>query len=117
MLAFLLKEDGGRSVAAEVPGASISAVNWAEAVEKAIEWEFDGPSIRRVFEGMGARVEPVDAEQAEFAARLRESTRHLGLSLADRICFALAAAHRAPLLTADRDWAKVDVGVEVRLIR
>ena len=116
-LAFVLGERGGDEVLAEIDGAAISAVNWAEIVEKAITADVDDRSLRRVFEELGARVLPVDAGHAEYAARLREPTRGLGLSLADRICFALAAESDATLMTADHVWAKVDVGVEVRLIR
>lgn len=116
-LAFVLDERGGEEVLERIDGAAISAVNWAEVVEKAMTANVDDRSLRRVFEGLGASVLPVDAEHAEHAARLREATRGLGLSLADRICFAVAAAHGAPVVTADRDWAKVDVGVEVQLIR
>lgn len=117
VLAFVLDEDGGRRVQGNATGASISAVNWAEVVEKAIESGVDESSMRRIFEGMGTAVVPVDAEQAEFAAHLREPTRSLGLSLADRLCFALAASRGSAVVTADRAWASVDVGVEVRLIR
>jgi PIN domain nuclease of toxin-antitoxin system len=116
-LAYFLGEAGGGEVLAEIDGAAISAVNWAEVIEKAITAEVNDRSLRRVFEEFGANVLPVSAEHAEFAARLREPTRALGLSLADRVCFGLAAAMEVPLMTADHAWAKVDVGVEVRLIR
>jgi PIN domain nuclease of toxin-antitoxin system len=74
-------------------------------------------SLRSEFESTGAQVVPVEAAHAEHAARLREATRFKGLSLADRICFALAASRNAAVMTADRAWAEVDVGVEVLLIR
>lgn len=117
LLAVLFDEDGGDLVRAEVPGAAISTANWAEVVEKAVESNVDDASLLRIFEGLGLIVVPVDVGQAEYAARLRQSTRALGLSLADRLCFALAADLQTPVLTADRDWSKVDAGVEVRLIR
>lgn len=101
----------------QIDGASISAVNWAEVVEKAITANVDDRSLRAVFEGLGASVLPVNAEHAEYAARLRERTRGLGLSLADRICFAVAADQDAAVVTADGAWSDVDAGVEVRLIR
>jgi len=100
-----------------IDGAAISAVNWAEVVEKAISANVDDQSLRSIFEGLGAVVLPVDADQAEYAARLHKPARGLGLSLADRICFALAASRDLPVMTADRAWAEVDVGVEVQLIR
>jgi ribonuclease VapC len=116
-LAFVLEERGGERVLDAIEGAAISAVNWAEVVEKAISVDVDDRSLRTVFEGLGAIVLPVDAEHSEYAARLRKTTKGLGLSLADRFCFALAASRNLPVMTADRAWAKIDVGVEVLLIR
>jgi len=116
-LAYVLGEDGGERVLAEIEGAAISAANWAEVMEKAITAKVDDWFLRSVFEDLGASVLPVNVGHAEHAARMHEGTRGLGLSLADRICFALAAALDLPVLTADRAWAKIDLGVEVRLIR
>lgn len=116
-LAYVLGEDGGERVLVKIEGAAISTVNWAEVMEKAITANVDDRSLRSVFEGLGASVLPVDAGHAEHAARMHEGTRGLGLSLADRICFALAASLGLPVLTADRAWAEIDLGVEVRLIR
>jgi PIN domain nuclease of toxin-antitoxin system len=116
-LAFVLEERGSDSVEDQLAGAAISAANWAEVMEKAISANVDDASLRSAFEAVGASILPVDAGQAEFAARLRAVTRGLGLSLADRVCFALAASLGSPVLTADRAWTEVDVGLEVRLIR
>jgi PIN domain nuclease of toxin-antitoxin system len=116
-LAYVLEERGGQRVLDALDGAAISAINWAEVVEKAISANVDDRSLRTAFEGLGAIVLPVDAEHSEYAARLRKNTKSLGLSLADRFCFALAASRNVPVMTADRAWAKVDVGVEVLLIR
>jgi PIN domain nuclease of toxin-antitoxin system len=116
-LAYVLEERGGEQVLDVIDGAAISTVNWAEVVEKAISADVDDRSLRSIFEGLGAAVLPVDADQAEYAARLHKPTRGLGLSLADRICFALAASRDSPVMTADKAWVEVDVGVEVQLIR
>lgn len=50
-------------------------------------------------------------------ARLRAATRHLGLSLADRACLALAQRLKLPVLTTDRAWAQLQIDVEIRLAR
>jgi PIN domain nuclease of toxin-antitoxin system len=116
-LAYLFGERGGEAVLAELGSSVISAVNWAEVGQRAMALGAWTDSLRSEFESTGAQVVPVEAGHAEHAALLREPTRSKGLSLADRICFALAASLNSPVMTADRAWAKVDVGVEVLLIR
>ncbi|MEX2449121.1 MAG: type II toxin-antitoxin system VapC family toxin [Solirubrobacterales bacterium] len=117
VLAIVLDEDGGALVSAKLPGALISAANWAEVIERTIGSNADAAALRPAFEALGVSIVPVNVGQAEAAAHLRGPTRPLGLSLADRLCFALAVELRAPVLTADRKWSEVEVGVEVRVIR
>ena len=56
-------------------------------------------------------------EEDNPPVRLRTLTRVQGLSLGDRSCLALGLRLGRPVLTADRGWLAVDVGVSVRLIR
>lgn len=58
-----------------------------------------------------------DAELADAAASLRQPTRHLGLSLRDRACLALARSVNAAVITADRAWLGLDIGVRIEAIR
>jgi ribonuclease VapC len=49
--------------------------------------------------------------------QLRVQTRHLGLSLGDRACIQLAMMKRWPVLTADKSWPELSLGVDVQLVR
>lgn len=117
VIAAVRGEKGGEFVSPHLMGATISAVNWAEVVERITSLGVSGDGLRADFEGMGVRIAPVDAAQAELAAHLRPQTKSAGLSLADRLCIALGAERGSPVLTADQAWADLDLGVEVRLIR
>lgn len=117
LLAMIHREPGGSEVAASMSRASISAVNFAEAVSKLVEKKIPLPSLRLRLDDLGMRVHPFTAEMAYEVGELRAETRHLGLSLGDRACLVLARSLTAPALTTDRVWAALDLGVEVRLIR
>ena len=62
-------------------------------------------------------LEPLTETDCLEIARLRPLTKARGLSLADRACLALARRLEIPVLTADRDWADLNLGVTVQLIR
>lgn len=118
VLAFLFEEPGAGVVERCLERASISTANWSEVWQRALERQAGDPSgvLEEVIEA-GLVLEPVSRSDAERAARLRATTRELGLSLADRCCLALAARLEHPVLTADRVWAELDVGVAVSLLR
>ena len=60
---------------------------------------------------------PVTDEDARTIARLRPLTRSGGLSLGDRACLALALRVGYGVFTADRQWANLALGIEIRLMR
>ena len=51
------------------------------------------------------------------AGRLRAVTRTEGLSLGDRACLATAILLGVAVLTSDRSWLRLDLGVPVRSLR
>ncbi len=117
LLAWLHREPGGELVGTVLDGASISAVNWSEVIQKSLQKGVEVQGMLDEVTDLGLTVEPFTAAQAEQAARLWAQTRGSGLSLGDRACLALAMDRSAPVLTADRDWASLALGVEVQLLR
>ena len=66
---------------------------------------------------LGLRVADFTAESAEATAQLGSVAAPPGLSLGDRACLALAGALGVPALTSDTAWARLDLGIEVQIIR
>lgn len=116
-LAVFMREPGDDVVKAHVPGASMSAVNVAEVVGKFSASGMTEVDIRAAIATLGVEVVSFDEELAFATGMLGPLTKRSGLSLGDRACLALARHLALPVLTADRTWAELDVGVEVQLIR
>lgn len=117
ILAYLKAEPGADAVRPHLPGATASAVNVAEAGSKLVDRGMGEHDMRAAIAGLGLNVVAFDESAALAAATLCARTRKSGLSLGDRACLALGMARNLPVLTADRSWAGLDLGVEIRLIR
>jgi PIN domain nuclease of toxin-antitoxin system len=100
-----------------VASAWVSAVNLSEVLAKLHEMGLPDLEANSAISLLGLRVAVFDEAQASATAHLRRITRQAGLSLGDRACLALAQSLKCGVITADRAWANVDVGVEVLLIR
>ncbi len=117
ILAMLDREPGHQRVAAALPATVMSTVNLAEIVTSLINKGIPAADARRTTESLEIETVPLDRELALAAGALREVTRSHGLSLGDRACLALGRHLALPVLTADRAWAELDVGIEIQLIR
>jgi len=117
LVAFLKAEPGAERFMLQANKALISTVNLAEVITKAVEFDLGLSIVEDTLSTYDIEVVPFDEDGALAAGLLRPLTRHLGLSLGDRACLALAQAQGLPVLTADRAWAGLDLGVEVQLLR
>lgn len=117
VLALLNEEPGAALVADYLPDAAISTVNLAEVATRLAAAGMPGGEIRTVMGLLGLTTVVFDEPQAFQAGLIYPNTRHLGLSLGDRACLALAHHLQAVALTADRAWAKLEFDVKVELIR
>ncbi len=123
LLALCQDEEGASQVEqAILSGAAMSAVNLAEVLAKLSDKGEDPSafSTRLADRGLdlaALQILPFDGDSARETAWLRRATTGVGLSLGDRACLALGRALDAPVLTTDGAWARLRVGVRVRLIR
>ena len=117
LIAFLRNEPGAETVAAVLTRSCSSAVNLAETISKMVEYGKPLDDVSYQIERLRIPVVYFDDEQAKLVASLWKATRVAGLSLGDRACLSLGLKKGLPVLTAERAWTKVDVGVDVGVIR
>ena len=102
---------------AALPQACMSAVNYAEVVTKLIEDGVPFSEAEYLVARLAVEVVEADKQRSTLAGKLHERTRRTGVSLGDRYCLQLAMELGVPVLTTDRRWASLDLGVAVELIR
>ncbi len=115
VLAVMLDESGATAV--ELDGALVSTVNWTEVAQRLVPLGVEPRVLTARALASGLHIVPFDLEQAERAAALFVPTRAAGLSLGDRACLALGQVAGGQVVTADRAWVGLDVGVDVVLVR
>lgn len=115
VLAMIYQEEGGEVARKHADPGSISRVNVAEVLTDLIRTGYGTASeCMDVLGKIDIRFRSVYDDQTERVAELKQTK---GLSLGDCFCIALAESIREPLITADQQWAKLDLSVPVILIR
>jgi PIN domain nuclease of toxin-antitoxin system len=118
ILALVLQEPGADRVNDAIDdGAVMLSVNVAEVVTKLHDQGMSEARIRAILSTIRAQVVPFDEELAYRAGLLRSATRAAGLSLGDRACLALAERLGAPALTSDRAWGRLQIGIQIEVLR
>lgn len=119
VLALVLSEAGAEQVEGELVDAHFSAVNLSEAIAKLIEYGTPPQLASQQIERLELTIHSFDPRHAEGAARLRQPTKQLGLSLGDRACLALGQLLALPILTSDRRMHELHdlLGLDIRMIR
>ena len=116
VLAPLKEEEFGEFDPEHLVGAAISAVNFSEVLTKLGSGGLTEAEADAAVAALGLQVIAFDEHQARSAARLSPAVRRLGLSLAARTCVALGLRLGGPVVTADRVWGELDIGIEIVLI-
>lgn len=115
VLAVIYEEEGADVAQRHVDAGSISRVNVAEVLTDLIKTGYGPPEDGLIIlNKLGLRFRSVYDNHAERVAELKQVK---GLSLADCFCIALGEATREPLVTADQQWATLNLSVPVELIR
>ncbi len=117
LLALINQEAGSEKVASVISTACMSSVNVAEVISKLMDKGFSAVEIRELFGALKLLIIPFDEEQGFIAGLLRADTKSLGLSLGDRTCLSLAIQQKLSVLTADRVWAGLQLGLNIQIIR
>lgn len=94
--------------------AVVSVVNAGEVLGKLVWRGMEPETAQRALDALGLSWIAPDADQAR---RVGELGAIKDLSLADRFCIALGEARGEPLVTGDRDWAKIDINTAVEFFR
>ena len=116
VLAYLYSETGAENVEPLLENSVISRINATEVLTRLVQDGLTVVEAKENFDELNLQIAEFDERQSLKAAELRPLTKHLGLSLGDRCCLALAILENLPAITADQNWAKSSV-CQIKTIR
>ncbi len=118
VLALLRNEPGADVVAQYIGDGLISAVNFQEVLKGLLRRGVPMDAALAMLDALHLDIRAHGRDDAIGAAELITPTQQFGSGLGDRTCMALAIAEGLPVLTADQEWAKIEVpGLKVLLAR
>lgn len=118
LIVLFAKEKGYELIKTHLKDAIISSINIAEVYKYCIEVQnLTKDEANSLIKLADIKIVDFSQEQALITAELVHKTKQYGLSLGDRACIALAMLKNHPVLTCDKIWQKVDVGLEFIMAR
>ncbi len=105
VIAYLYSETGADKVETLLENSIVSPINATEVLTKLVHDGLTIEEAKQTFNKLNLEIAEFDEYQSLKAAELRPLTKHLGLSLGDRCCLALAILEDLPAVTADKHWA------------
>ena len=117
LIALIKGERGAEFVLSLIPNGHVSAIIACETATKMFDLGETPKQAWVLVKDFDLSIHPFDTEAARIASGLRPISRPFGLSFADRACLALGIKLGLPVYTADRAWAQLKIGLDIRLIR
>lgn len=117
LLAILGDEPGGELALDLSQGGDMSWLNAGEVYSKVVERGGRQADAFTLMRGLKINFHNLIETDASAIAEMLPLTRRAGLSFGDRACLALGLRLGKVVLTAERRWTTVDVGVQVQLLR
>lgn len=118
IIALFAKEKGYKLIKNHLKDAIISSVNIAEVYKYCIEVQkLTKDEARSLIKLADIKIVDFSEEQALIKAELVHKTKQHGLSLGDRACIALAMVGKHSIVTCDKIWQKIDIGLEFIMAR
>jgi len=117
LICFARREPGWEAVALYGSTGVISAVNLTEVAYRLSNHGVPLEKTELIIRPLVGEIVAFDDQQAMLAASIHARSRNAGLSLGDCACIALGLTRGAKVITADRHWKTLSLGVEIVQIR
>ena len=113
VLGLIQAEPRANGVLSYLVDGAMSAVNHAEVVGKLVDVGMPATMAAELVDRLHIEVLPFTERHAVVVGELRSRTSRFGLSLGDRACLATGLVEGRHVVTLDRMWAELDLGLGI----
>jgi len=117
LIALINSEKGCDQVEQYINKSCISSVNISEVAGILHDILIPETEIETILGKLITNIIPFDEQHAYETAKLKSKTKKYGLSFGDRACLSLGIIKKLPVITADKIWNSLEIGVKVIMIR
>jgi PIN domain nuclease of toxin-antitoxin system len=117
LIAFAIGELHQVDEDALLSDAAVSAVNLAEFRSVLLHKEVEAEDIGATIRDFNLKVLPFGQAEAAIPGDPIPRSRPLSIGLGDCACIVTGMANNIPVWTGDRDWLKLGLDTEIKLIR
>jgi len=117
VLAILHEEDDWQSYAGRISGQYIASINAAEVLTTLVQAGLTPEAAGQALRLLGMIVVPFDEQDAVMMAAMQPQMKGLRLGLGGKACLAFARRRDLIVLSADKAWRGLDLGVKIEVVR
>ena len=116
VLAILHEEGDWQNYAGSISGQYLASVNAAEIMVSLVQAGLTPDAAGQALRLLGMIIVPFDEQDAVTMAAMQPQLKALRLSLAARACLAFAKRRALIVLTTEKAWRNLDLGVKIEVV-
>ncbi len=116
-LAAIYDEESDFDFEKFMPDSAMHVVNLSEVIAVLIRDGMQKSIAKQIIQSNISDILNSSVEEAILAADIRIKSRKYGISTGDSFCLAAAKLYKLPVITADKIWQKLDLGIEIIYVR
>ena len=117
VLAILHEQDDWQGYAGRISGQYLASISAAEVLGSLVQAGLDPDAAGQALRLLGMIIVPFDEQDAVMMAAMQPQMKGLRLSLGAKACLAFARRRALTVLTAEKTWRGLDLGVKIEVVR
>ncbi len=117
VIAALYDEESKFDFEKYLPHSVINVVNYSEVIAVLLRDGMEARTAGELTQNIIPKIIQLSRDEALLAAEIRVKGKEYGISTGDSFCLACAKLNNYSVITADRIWSRLNLGIEIIQVR